>query len=116
MFNVIISFGPANTQWQFMFNKHEAAKKVLADYATAKNSGTELRVVDDFGNEASIATHTICGVLVDELKKTADAAIERHLNQQRANVKAQNKVRNDPLLNLAAPPMVGPNGLMQPLS
>ena len=108
MFNVMISFGPSGNQWLFMFEKKESALKIRTDHTQAKLHDKMLVIVDDYGNEAEIMPHSIYGILIEDLTKVGDAAIERSLYQARAQAKGQNKAQNDPLLKLSAPMMQMP--------
>ncbi len=98
MFNVIISFGPGPTQWQLMFEDHENARSVLHDFQDGKPA---IAGKDSFGSEFSIETSKINGVLIEDLNKTGDAAIERQLYQLRANAKGQSKASTDPVLRFS---------------
>lgn len=104
MFNVIIAFKDSERNWQFMFNDGEHAGKIVHDY----EAGTALiPIKDDFGSSALIPLDSIAAILIEDLSKAIDAGVERGLFHMRGQAKTETKVRNDPLLKLAAARMNG---------
>lgn len=113
MFNVIVALPYG--QWQFLFDNREATSNIFKLYA----DGCKERILisDSFGTEALVDFSAVSGILVEDMSKAQDASIERSLNQTKAQVKFQNKAKNDPLLKFSLnQPMPGMNGPMPRIS
>jgi hypothetical protein len=99
MFNVMISFKGSQNLWQLMFKKEDEARRIVDKFA---DGTAPIHIVDDFGTEAIIPLDCVAGILIEDMSRCGDAAIERTLYQARAQAQAQNKARNDPVLKLTA--------------
>jgi phage tail tube protein FII len=99
MYNVMISFA-GSSQWQFLFHDKETARSVLRKYEEHNGKGETFTVKDDFGNEAVILTSVVNGIIVEDMSKCTDAAVERTLLQARGQAKAQSRAQADPALRI----------------
>lgn len=109
MHSITIVFGPAGTQWSFMFTAKNTADKA---FATIEGNTPIVKIYDDFGQHAIFKAEDIHGVLSEDLDLSANGMIERGLHQARTNAKGQSRAQNDPALKFAA--LQGSNGLTMP--
>lgn len=110
MFNVTINFGE-QAQWVFMFTTQGRAREVQDQFVKNKEPGTLLVIGDDYGSEAAIVASSVHGIIIEDMSKTGDAAIERSIVHARNQAKFQSKAQGDTIIKMSqplTPPM--PNG------
>lgn len=108
MFNVMVSF--SSSQWQFMFKGRSGADSIVTALAQLDpDSPIMMTIEDDFGSHAVINTREIHGVIVEDMGKTGEAAIERSMVHARNQARFQSKASSDTMIKMSMP-LTPPNG------
>ena len=94
MFSLTIVFGPAATAWTLMFKDEKAATAAFS----AIDKTAEFTIRDDFGQQLSIEAGALHGAMLENMSESAEARIERGLDQARSQAKAQERAMADPAL------------------
>jgi hypothetical protein len=106
----MLSINTGSTVWALLFKEKEKADAAEASalaflrmqHLTQQTVDNRvITIEDDFGQRAHLVAGGMHGVLVEDCDLTQEAAIQRHILQQITNVKAQTRVRNDPVLKAA---------------
>ena len=98
MFSLTIVFGPAGTAWTLMFKTEEPAAKLARALVDPARGGMSDLVGDDFGQRVSVVFSEVHAVMLENMSESAEARIERGLDQARSQAKAQEKAMADPAL------------------
>jgi hypothetical protein len=100
MHSLTIVFGPAATQWVLMFKTEEKAGELYNAYTEARITQVLSQIVgsDDFGQVLSLPSSDIHGMMLEDMELSQQVAIERGLNQARAQAKAQTRAMEDPTI------------------
>lgn len=102
MHQLTIVFGPASTIWWTLFKEQERADKVLEELKTAiQTQVSHTTIIDDFGQQATLAVVDIHGFLLEDLEKSKVAQIERSLHQMRTEIRCRQMAEADPVLKAA---------------
>jgi hypothetical protein len=113
MFSLTIVFGPGPMVWTLMFKTIEGMQAAAAK--CQNNAPTELfNVTDDFGQDASINSTQIHGMMAEDLDQSKFAHIERALHQARTKVTADKLAESDPTIREAQRRAQGGMPMIQP--
>lgn len=113
-----LSINTGSTVWALLFKEQASADAVeqaalgfmTMQHLTQTTAGDKvLTVEDDYGQRAHLVAGSIHGVLSEDLDLVQEAMIRMHLLNQQTNVKAQQRLQNDPTLKAAS---LGNNGGM----
>lgn len=105
-----IHFGPNQIVWGLLFKDKERAEAMeqtvlgflkMQHLVQATAGDKILTVEDDYGQRAHLVAGTIHGALVEDCDYTQEGAIVKHLHGQRTQLKAQQRIGNDPVLKAA---------------
>jgi hypothetical protein len=107
MYSLTIMFGSAATPWQFLFKDKNKAESAYASINETIKEGLMARIVDDYGQTATIGS--ITGYLLEDLDLTVEARIQRTLNQAHGQAKYTERAKADPVLMRAAAGQRGPS-------
>lgn len=99
MISLTIVFGPAATAIQFLYKDRADAEKALN--ATKSGSDDFCVVKDDFAQYAEFRNSTIHARVIEDLVEAGNAVIERAIQNQKNQVKGNNRAANDPALKFA---------------
>lgn len=111
-----LSINTGSTVWALLFKEKEgvdaveraALKLMTMQHLTQTTAGDKvLTIEDDYGQRAHLVAGSIHGVLSEDLDLVQEAMIRMHLLNQQTNVKAQQRLQNDPTLKAAS---LGNNG------
>lgn len=102
-----LSINTGSTVWALLFKEKETAYAVedttlgfmKMQHLTQTTAGDKvITVEDDYGQRAHLVAGSVHGILSEDLDLVQEAMIKMHLLNQQTNVKAQQRVQNDPTL------------------
>lgn len=98
------------TSWALIFKEKDraetAAKSLegfvnVQPFAQVQAGGRTLMLEDDYGQKVFLVSGAVQGFLLEDAEGAQEAVIQRYLHQQRTQVKAQGRARNDSTLKAA---------------
>lgn len=110
MHTLSIHFGPSQLVWMLCFKEEKvarAAEATIANFMSSQHLTQQiadnrmLTVTDDFGQRAHLVAGQIHGMLLEDADYSQEAMIQRHIHNQRTQIKAQQRASNDPVLKAA---------------
>ncbi len=111
MHTLSIHFGPSQLVWMLCFKEAPAAmaaRQKVVDFMSRQHLTQQiadnllLTVTDDYGQHADLVAGTIHGMLLEDADYSQEAMIQRHIHNQRTQIKAQQRASNDPVLKAAS--------------
>lgn len=110
MFCLTVAVG--NIPWALMFKTEERATAVFETLQS--ESGTSVRVTDDFGQSLSLNTNFVGGYMLEDMDKSKLAHIERALHHARMQQEGQRLAAADATLRAGqhGPSIIAPMGGM----
>lgn len=96
MFTLCVWFGNQQTPWAFIYTDLNKAAEQLLRWA--ENADPFLEFSDDFGQRMFVKRSNIQAVMLDDMKKSAEAKILVGLHGQRTQATYQTRVQADPAL------------------
>lgn len=96
MFTLLVWFGSSQTPWAFLYNEEDKARDQFNLWATGL--GTTCEFIDDHGQHLIVNRKDVFGVLLEDLKKSAEAKIQLSMHQQRTQQQYQSRMQADPVL------------------